>query len=407
MTSRLTAGLTSGSIGSRIPTLDGLRAVSIFLVLCLHSQQRLGTAQRPSLFWSGLLNGESGVFIFFEISGFLITTLLLEEYRRRGSISLRGFYLRRAFRILPPLYVYLGAVVLLGMAGRLAFSVRSTLSALFFLHNLYAPGGMWSLEHLWSISVEEQFYLVWPVLLVGALRCSGSRAPARGGRYRVTLIMPLLIMPLLIAPLLVVVLSPVARMVLGHWRAGTPHFLATHLFRFDFIMFGCLAALLQNTPAFERFYRAATRAWWVPPGVIVGCNFLSARYQNYFDLTIGYTVSGVAIALFLLWCTRNPASAVGRVLNHPLVARIGVLSYSIYLWQTLWLHPGNATVFKGVGWLARLPESWLAILLCAVASYYLVEQPALRTRARLLAGVAAVRLRLHPELQEALGAKPL
>ena len=397
MSSRLTAGLASGSTGRRIPSLDGLRAVSIFLVLCLHSQQRLGAAHRPSLFWSGLLNGESGVFIFFEISGFLITTLLLEEYRRRGSISLRGFYLRRAFRILPPLYLYIVVVVLLGLSGRLAFSLESTLSALFFFHNLYAPGGMWSLEHLWSISVEEQFYLVWPVLLIGALRYSGTRALARGDRPPVTLIVPLL----------VVVLSPVARMVLGHWRAGTPHFLATHLFRFDFIMFGCLAALLQNTPAFEGFYRAATRAWWVPPGVIVGCNFLSARYQNYFDLTIGYTVSGVAIALFLLWCTRNPVSAVGRVLNNPLVAWIGVLSYSIYLWQTLWLHPGNLAVFREVGWLARLPQSWLAILLCAVASYYLVEQPALRIRARLLAGVAAFRQRLHPELREGFGVKPL
>ena len=349
---------------ARIPSLDGLRALSIFLVVCLHSLQRISLSHSVGTVWFGLFNGASGVFIFFEISGFLITTLLLEEHRKRGSISLRGFYLRRAFRILPPLYLYIACATLLGMGGRLTLSWRSVLSAMFFFHNLYAPGKMWQLEHLWSISVEEQFYLVWPFVLVWCLRNPGKKG------IRAAAVMPIA----------VVLLSPPARVLLGHSHLGLMHFLALHLFTFDFIMFGCLVALLQHTPRFEAFYRAATRFWWMPPAVMLGCNFLSARYQNYFDLPVGYTINGVAIALFMLWCTRNAQSLVGRALNFAPVAWIGVLSYSIYLWQTIWLHEGNESVFAFLPQLSQPPLSWIGILVCAAGSYYLVEKPALRLR---------------------------
>ena len=102
---------------TRIPSLDGLRALSIFLVLALHTLQRFSLTHHVAFGWYGLFNGADGVFIFFEISGFLITSLLLQEHAKRGSISLRGFYLRRAFRILPPLYLYIGIVVLVGLAA--------------------------------------------------------------------------------------------------------------------------------------------------------------------------------------------------------------------------------------------------------------------------------------------------
>ena len=87
---------------TRIPSLDGLRALSIFLVVSLHTLQRYSINHHVGLGWYALFNGSDGVSIFFVISGFLITSLLLQEQRKRGSISLRGFYLRRAFRILPP-----------------------------------------------------------------------------------------------------------------------------------------------------------------------------------------------------------------------------------------------------------------------------------------------------------------
>src|ERR1017187_2106620 len=150
---------------TRIPSLDGLRALSIFLVVSLHTLQRYGLHHHVGLGWYALFNGGSGGSIFFVISGFLITSLLLQEHRKRGSISLPGFYLRRAFRILPPLYFYIGVIILLGVAGRMALNRNDLISSIFFFHNFTEGATMWAVEHLWSISVEEQFYLVRPVVL--------------------------------------------------------------------------------------------------------------------------------------------------------------------------------------------------------------------------------------------------
>src|SRR5258708_2834 len=148
-----------GTSMHRIPSLDGLRALSIFLVLALHSIQRLEVTSPVSFLWVGIFNGGTGVFICFVISGYLITSLLLREHEKRGSISLRGFYFRRAMRILPPLYVYVGVLLLLGLIGRLPIFQLDIISALFFFHD-YALSRMWPLEHFCSLSIEEQFYFI-------------------------------------------------------------------------------------------------------------------------------------------------------------------------------------------------------------------------------------------------------
>jgi peptidoglycan/LPS O-acetylase OafA/YrhL len=124
-----------------------------------------------------------------------------------------------------------------------------------------------------------------------------------------------------------------------------------------------------------------TKIWWIPPAVIVVSDCVSARYQNYWDFPIGMTICGAAIAFFLLWCVRNPTSAVGRFLNSRPVAHIGVLSYSIYIWQTLFLNRANISLFgPSLKLLYTFPFSWLAILAVAELSYILVERPSLRLR---------------------------
>jgi peptidoglycan/LPS O-acetylase OafA/YrhL len=352
---------------ARIPSLDGLRALSIFLVVSLHTLQRYG-GDHVSFAWYALFNGQDGVDLFFVISGFLITSLLLQEQRKGGRISLRDFYLRRAFRILPPLYFYICVVLLLGIAGRIALDRLDLLSSFFFFHNLAGHGTMWSLEHLWSISVEEQFYLVWPCILFLSMKWSGI-----AGRF-----------PAAIFPVAILAVSPVARVLFGLQKDRFLHDIGAHRLVFDYLMYGCLVALLQHTPRFEQAYRAATRFPWIPPALIAACSIATARYGNYFDLPIGYTINGAAIAIFLLWCTRNPHSAVGRVLNWAPVVKIGVLSYSIYLWQTIFLHHLNFQVFGPHNLIAAFPLNWLGFFLAACFSYYLIEQPSLRLRGRLV-----------------------
>lgn len=356
---------------SRIPSLDGLRALSILLVVGLHTVQRYSLSHPVPRWWFAVFNGQSGVFIFFEISGFLITTLLLAEHAKRGAVSLRGFYVRRAFRILPPLYLYIGAVAMLGLAGTLQVRQGDVWTAVLFVHNIRSYG-TWALEHLWSISMEEQFYFVWPFVLVYFLhRPNGKRAAA-------------------VFPIAILAVSPVARVLFNLSGNAALHHASLNYLRWDFIMYGCLVALLQHSGRFERVYRAATRLPWLPPAVILLCNALSARFENRFDLTVGYTINGFAMAIFMLWCTRNARSAVGRVLNWQPVAWIGVLSYSIYLWQTLFTHSGNEAVFAAWPWIGRFPGNWLGFMLAAVVSYYLVEQPSLRLR-----GVAIRQLHLY------------
>jgi peptidoglycan/LPS O-acetylase OafA/YrhL len=151
-------------------------------------------------------------------------------------------------------------------------------------------------------------------------------------------------------------------------------------------MFGCLVALLQGTPRFERVYAIAMRLPWLAATALAICSVLGARFQNYFNLTIGYTIESVLFGLLLLWCTRNAETLVGRVLNWRPIVWIGALSYSIYLWQTLFLHLSDTTVFGMHNSPALIPVRWGAILLAACLSFYLVEQPLLRLRNRILRG---------------------
>jgi peptidoglycan/LPS O-acetylase OafA/YrhL len=138
-----------------LPTLDGWRAVAILAVLCCHAGWPTA-ALAPY--------GAMGVSVFFALSGFLITRRLMDERR----IDLKDFYRRRAFRILPPIVVYLAVVAVLGLGLRVIPMDRSQLLAsLFFYRNYLTPpvSQGWYTGHFWSLAVEEHFYLVWPVLL--------------------------------------------------------------------------------------------------------------------------------------------------------------------------------------------------------------------------------------------------
>src|SRR6202021_1369361 len=172
---------SSQLVAHRIPSLDGLRAVAILLVISLHIIQRnitsLGNLKLGVPLF--LLASGDGVGIFFVLSGFLITGLLLKEYDATGRINLINFYLRRTFRILPPLYTYLAFVIIFcAVIGYPLHARTIDGSALFFLD--YFPGdGQWFTEHTWSLCIEEQFYLLWPVALIWALTRGGR--PAGGG----------------------------------------------------------------------------------------------------------------------------------------------------------------------------------------------------------------------------------
>jgi len=161
---------------SRFPALDGWRAIAIGLVMWHHATT--GFYANEDLYYNTSKSqlGAFGVDIFFGLSGLLISALLLEEYSQKGSISLAGFYTRRIFRILPPCFAFLLMAVLLGLIQ----SPLELASCLAFFRN-YLPvslGGYYT-GHLWSLAVEEHFYLLWPAVLVWLIaRDFGARPVA-------------------------------------------------------------------------------------------------------------------------------------------------------------------------------------------------------------------------------------
>jgi peptidoglycan/LPS O-acetylase OafA/YrhL len=147
------------------------------------------------------------------------------------------------------------------------------------------------------------------------------------------------------------------------------------------LMFGALGALQQGHPLFEKIYTRATR--WpslLPILLFLILGTLTIVLGNYWILTAGFTLNGIVVLFWMLWLVRNPTTIVGRIMNHPTVAWIGRLSYSLYIWQTFFLHHLDIEVFGRDGWWNTFPTSWLCILAVAVVSFYCIEQPALRLR---------------------------
>jgi peptidoglycan/LPS O-acetylase OafA/YrhL len=354
--------------------LDGLRGVAILMVLAFHL---------------GLLpGGFLGVDIFFVLSGFLITSLLLEEWQSNSSIQLKQFYLRRALRLLPAFLVLLVLCALSipwlpSARERWARCREIAVAACYIsnwpmLHQTYMP----TLDHTWSLSVEEQFYLLWPAALYAMLRL-------RLARRRILLLVCCGIGA-----------SAALRMGLYHWyqNHGVDRGVAiTRLYRgldtrADALLSGCLLGLLtawDMLPKSRRFLRwmgAASLICLIYVGYLASHWFLdhSQYYHGQF------TAVALMTAFVLARLLSAPAPLATRILEATPLAGTGRLSYALYLFHMPIIHalkPGcvyladavNAYFGYAVLILLTVSLSYLAALL----SYYLLERPCLRLKDRL------------------------
>jgi peptidoglycan/LPS O-acetylase OafA/YrhL len=353
----------ANTANNRIPSLDGLRAISILLVIVSHFHYSPNLEH--SRIAQGLMPyGSLGVRIFFVISGYLITSLLISEIDKTGSISLPRFYFRRTLRIFPAYYVYLGLSTVIVIAGfipgdEIDFFKKSLPFAAAYLSN-YFHWGAWLTSHTWSLSVEEQFYLLWPM----TLKLAGKRK----GIMIATAV-------LILCPLARVSVQ-VAKIVLK------PHFTDYELgWTFetaaDAIAIGCLLALaypwLQRQKVYQRIQN--TRLFFlIPLFVLIDVPFSSWYGYGFMQLgllLVNTTLLNVCIALTLDWCVSRRNRIAAAVLNWRPLMFVGVLSYSLYLWQQMFMSPyGKISIY------VRLA----ALFVMALGSYYLVEQPALKVR---------------------------
>jgi peptidoglycan/LPS O-acetylase OafA/YrhL len=351
----------------KLPSLDGWRMVSISLVLLAHCVYATGFPEnlQPGLDWFGL--GDLGVRFFFVISGFLITWLLLQEQEKHAAISLKNFYIRRALRILPVYFLYL---FILGFLTRYSQSTSAWLANLTFTTNFF-----WSpfpTAHLWSLGVEEQFYLLWPWFLVMAFnqKESGSK------------LLRLLLVPLVAAPF-------VRMMDCKQWYPQPLH----HLFqngsffeRSDSLAYGCVAAVLLThwRGLVELVYNKNPRrlacggmVLLLAPAILRALHFPSRFQAASFS-----SMQAFGFSLLLLQSLLYPHRGFYRFLNWKWVSHLGVLSYSIYIWQQMFCGTGETMFGVKDAWWTRFPIWIAAALVVAHASYYLFEKPFFKLRAK-------------------------
>lgn len=335
------------------------------MVIVLHLHQHYGIPD-PHTFLGYVAfflqgRGGDGVGIFFVLSGFLITTLLIREKETTGKIDLRDFYLRRTFRILPPLYAYLLFLIVYCAATHATLHPSTITGSMFFYLNYFPQNAQWMTEHTWSLCVEEQFYLLWPLALLWAWK--------KGGRSKAAKVAAFLI-----------VLTPLLRVAskLSH-LAIFNHRLDSQLHaRMDSLMCGCLIALCIGNPRFERVYGYVAKVWWLLPlQFLVISGLITLHVGIYYLNSIGLTIDAICIAFFLLWAARNPETLVGRILNSWVMTRLGVLSYSIYIWQTFFIHGVDPH------WVHGFPQCLVFIAAAALFSYNCIEMPSLRLRKRM------------------------
>jgi peptidoglycan/LPS O-acetylase OafA/YrhL len=324
---------------SRIPSLDGLRALSIALVVLGHLT---GTRNFPQHIHFIGSYANFGVRVFFVISGYLITSLLLKERLKRGRIDLLEFYRRRAYRILPPAYLYM---LLICIADWSHLTGKNVVTAFTYTSNYFMASTPWRLGHLWSLSIEEQFYLLWPAALVLAF--------ARGRQIALG----------------VVLLAPVLRIVF--YFAGAQYVEYYFPTVADAIATGCLLAIVW--PELKRFDRILlSRFMILAPIVTLAIPLLrGSGWENRIYQTVGVSVMHFGIAV----CIYNAICRSWRWLNYPIMIWIGLTSYSLYLWQQLFLDRADQ-----VHWWTAFPQNLALAVAAAACSYYFVERPFLRLR---------------------------
>ncbi|MFM9987010.1 acyltransferase family protein [Flavobacterium sp.] len=346
----------SVEINNRRPSLDGLRAISIFMVIYDH-------AFRPELIHFGTL----GVTVFYIISSYLIVGMLLRDVEK-NRFSINTFYFKRILRIFPAYYFYLLvlAIILLSLE---IFKWSQFWRAPLFLVN-YQPRSSWTFPqwfvgHTWSLAVEEQFYILIAILFFFVNKQVLNKQK------------------LLYILIFIVCITPFIRVSYLYFN-GIPDILKGSLHRSfetvaDSLAIGGIIAIIENfiiNKKIFHFFKNKTIIFItfilvlmiLDSSLVVGKLGLKPRYL--YNL-VGLTIINICIGLVMMLYVHFPKdNNIAKLLNHKIMVTIGLWSYSIYLWQQLWLYSWNFSIYY----------KFIGILICSVLSYYFIELPFLKIR---------------------------
>jgi peptidoglycan/LPS O-acetylase OafA/YrhL len=338
--------------GSHLPALDGLRAVAVFTVVASHSNLPFRVP------------GDLGVSAFFVLSGFLITRLLLRERERTGEVSIRRFYLRRTMRIFPAYYAFLLLSYALDARAGQQWSNTLLANALTYTVNYFNAFNhhpSTSVAHAWSLAVEEQFYLLWPLAFV-ILATRGRRALVMG----------------------------VSLAALGALAWRSLLFLGAHVdpsyvynafdTRLDNLAVGCLLALAVDYDGVVAAAGTMAKRSWFP--IVTLALLLTSRLAmpDSYHYSIGFTVDALLVAMLIVQLLQLYRNRLWCWLEWPTVRYLGAISYPIYLY-----HQWGASVGRRIAGDAHafeLAAGAMATIVLASVSYYVIERPFLRLKAR-------------------------
>lgn len=318
-----------------LPSLDGIRAIAVFIVLLSHINAGLGNKIIILLFSGGTL----GVYVFFVLSGFLITTLLLKEKIKMTEISLNKFYIRRALRILPVAYLYLLVLFILHVFFSLPLTTVEFTGGVLLLVNLgYFHRGVYT-GHFWSLSVEQQFYVVFPFILKKSYR--------------------LYINFLFLLIALIVILRCMDFKALAKIYPRYHVFFALNLLN-DFVYYldGIVIGSLLAVCIFKELFPWKSVMKYK---ILLHIVFLPAIFVLFNDLffhtVFNSVLSSVLIAILIVSNLKVSNDFIFKVLNLKILKKIGTFSYSIYIWQQL-------IVFKYNNVFDNSKYKWMGLVVC-------------------------------------------
>jgi peptidoglycan/LPS O-acetylase OafA/YrhL len=331
-------------VGGYRPWLDGVRAVAVMLVLVQHTVGAMPIEL-----------GSIGVGLFFGLSGYLITSILLQERERRGHVVLTSFYIRRAARLIPALLlVVIVCDAIFILQGYLS-PLKGSIAALTYTSNyvqIFFPGPI-QYGPTWSLAIEEHFYVLWPITLLTIISRNGLRAA-------------------LAVTLAACVAAIMWRTVLALLHAPVELLAIGTLERADALLYGCAAAI-----ALQLGWRP--RAWVFAFGAAgIGMSPVLFRHEDYPTLIVSSAFIGLASSALVVGLDYAAPPIVRRCLSLRPMVTIGVLSYGIYLWHGPLMHIVQNFAETGRNW--RALAAVITVVVASVSHRYL-EMP-VRTSAR-------------------------